>query len=49
MATTYKINIEQSVLDDLSNRLSLTRCTDELKNVGWELGTDENFLQEICS
>jgi len=49
MATPYKIHIEQSILDDLSKRLSLTRWTDELKNTGWELGTDKEWLQQLCA
>ena len=49
MANSYKIHIEQTILDDLSKRLSLTRWPDELKNTGWELGTDKKWLQELCS
>jgi len=49
MANPYKIHIEQTILDDLSRRLSLTRWPDELKISGWELGTDKKWLQELCS
>jgi pimeloyl-ACP methyl ester carboxylesterase len=48
MKHPFNINIEQSVLDDLKNRLANTRWTDEVENTKWEHGTNKNYLQELC-
>ena len=49
MHAPYNIYIDQSILDDLSHRLSATRWTDKLKNTGWDLGTDMEYLQPLCA
>lgn len=46
-ATPFSINIEESVLEDLRNRLSRTRWTDEITDAGWEYGTNLAYLKEL--
>ena len=43
------INIDQSILDDLKNRISKTRWTDEIENSKWEYGTNKKYLKELCN
>ena len=40
----FKINIDDSVLEDLRARLDRTRFPDQLKGVGWDYGTDLAYL-----
>ena len=49
MKTPFTINIGQSLLDDLSKRLSATRWTGELRKTDWELGTNKEYLMELCT
>jgi pimeloyl-ACP methyl ester carboxylesterase len=49
MKKSFKINIEQSILDDLKKRLSNTRWTDEIENSKWEYGTNKSYLKELCN
>jgi pimeloyl-ACP methyl ester carboxylesterase len=44
----FLINFDQSILDDLKNRISNTRWTDEIGNAKWEYGTDKKYLKELC-
>lgn len=48
MKKPFKINIKQSVIDDLKKRLSNTRWTDEIENVKWDYGTNKAYLKELC-
>ena len=48
-AQEFHINVPQSVLDDLNERLANTRWPDQIDNDNWELGTNMNYLQELCS
>jgi len=48
MKKPFKINIEQSILDDLKNRIADTRWTDEIQNSKWEYGTNRSWLKELC-
>ena len=41
MKKHFKINIKQSVLDDLKTRIANTRWTDEIENLKWEYGTNK--------
>lgn len=41
----FKINISESVLKDLQNRLKQTRWTDEPNNADWNYGTSPNYLR----
>src|SRR5450755_3389259 len=49
MKERFKINIQQSILDDLRNRISNTRWTDEIGNSKWEYGTNKTYLKELCN
>jgi pimeloyl-ACP methyl ester carboxylesterase len=48
MKKSFKININQTVIDDLKNRLTNTRWTDEIENSKWEYGTNKTYLKELC-
>ncbi|HEY8917937.1 MAG TPA: epoxide hydrolase, partial [Chitinophaga sp.] len=45
----FKINVPQTVLDDLQNRLRQTRWPDAPENIGWKYGTDPVFLQSLVA
>ncbi|MAV35605.1 MAG: hypothetical protein CMJ59_09110 [Planctomycetaceae bacterium] len=43
----FQIAIDDSVLDDLRLRLERTRFPDQLEGVGWDYGTDVEYLKEL--
>ncbi len=43
----FKINVPDSVLRDLKERLARTRFPDQLQNVGWDYGTDPAYLKPL--
>lgn len=43
----FTINIPQTVLDDLHERLADTRWTDAVVGVDWDYGTDVNYMREL--
>lgn len=43
----FKINVPDSVLRDLKERLARTRFPDQLTNVGWDYGTDPAYLKPL--
>jgi pimeloyl-ACP methyl ester carboxylesterase len=45
--TPYSIDIPQSALDDLKERLGRTRWPDELPGVGWDLGVPLDYLKDL--
>jgi pimeloyl-ACP methyl ester carboxylesterase len=45
----FKITVEQSVLDDLKNRLKQTRWPDADENAGWTQGTNKAYLQQLVN
>ena len=45
--TPFKIEVAQTVLDDLKARLKQTRWTDEPKDAGWNYGTNPTYLHEL--
>lgn len=45
----FKIDVPQTVLDDLQNRLRQTRWPDAPENIGWKYGTDPEFLQKLVA
>jgi len=45
--TAFKIEVDQLILDDLSNRLKQTRWTDEPADAGWNYGTNPVYLREL--
>jgi epoxide hydrolase len=44
----FEINIPQSVLDDLGERLTQTRWTDEVEGSGWDYGINLGYLKEVA-
>ena len=48
MKTAFKINIDQSILNDLQSRIADTRWTDEPENAGWEFGANKTYLKALC-
>jgi pimeloyl-ACP methyl ester carboxylesterase len=46
-ATQFHIDIPESSLTDLRNRLKRTRWPDELYNSGWEYGTNLVYLKDL--
>jgi len=43
----FTIDIPQTTLDDLRERLHRTRWTDEVESAGWDYGTNQTYLQEL--
>jgi microsomal epoxide hydrolase len=44
----FEIEVPQTKLDDLRDRLDKTRWTDEVNDAGWDYGTNLGYLQELC-
>jgi microsomal epoxide hydrolase len=44
----YAINVPQSVLDDLKQRLANTRWPNSLPGVGWDYGADPGYIRQLC-
>ena len=44
----FEIAISDEVLDDLRQRLSLTRWPDEMPGTGWEYGSNLDYIKELC-
>jgi pimeloyl-ACP methyl ester carboxylesterase len=49
MKQPFNIQVSQSILDDLKNRLAQTRWTNEIEQAGWQYGTDLHYLQALCA
>ncbi|MGF6928828.1 pimeloyl-ACP methyl ester carboxylesterase [Chitinophaga sp. W2I13] len=45
----FKIDVQQTVLDDLQTRLRQTRWPDAPENIGWKYGTDPEFLKSLVA
>lgn len=45
----FRINIVQSTLDDLRERLAHTRWPDEVQEAGWEYGTNLDYLKGLVA
>lgn len=45
----FKIDVPDTVLTDLQNRLKNTRWTDEPKDAGWNYGTNPVYLRELVT
>jgi pimeloyl-ACP methyl ester carboxylesterase len=43
----FPIAVPQAALDDLKQRLSLTRFPDAIVGVGWDYGTNADYLREL--
>ena len=48
-ARPFKIEVSQSILDDLQARLKQTRWTDEPKDAGWNYGMNPKYLRELVA
>lgn len=47
-AEPFKIKVDQSVLDDLQERLADTRWTDEVEGSGWDYGISLEYMKELA-
>lgn len=45
----FKIEVAQSVLDDLQQRLANTRWPDEIEEAGWDYGTNRAYLKQLSA
>ena len=43
----FAINLAQSILDDVGERLARTRWPDEVEGAGWDYGTNVAYLKEL--
>jgi len=43
----FVVNVPQSTLDDLRDRLARTRWPDEIEGAGWDYGTNLAYLKEL--
>ncbi|OAI40981.1 multidrug MFS transporter [bacterium SCGC AG-212-C10] len=46
--TPFRIDVPQSVLDDLKERLGRTRWAEPIPGVGWDYGADAAYIKELC-
>jgi len=44
----FRVEVPDSVLDDLRDRLVRTRWPDQIPGSGWDYGTDLTYLQDLC-
>ncbi len=44
----FRIDVPQSVLDDLQRRLENTRWPDQLDGAGWDYGANVEYVRELC-
>ncbi|MGJ8716435.1 MAG: epoxide hydrolase N-terminal domain-containing protein [Maribacter stanieri] len=49
MIEKFKINIPQSELDDLNDRIKKVRWPDEIKNSDWKYGTSLSYIKELAN
>src|SRR5512147_565854 len=47
-AEPFTIKVDQSVLDDLQERLADTRWTDEVEGSGWDYGLSLEYMKELA-
>jgi len=48
MRLPFKINIENTILDDMKARIVNTRWTYEIENSKWEYGMNKTYLKKLC-
>ncbi|HTE29771.1 MAG TPA: epoxide hydrolase [Chryseolinea sp.] len=48
MKKAFKINVDQSILDDLQRRIAGTRWINDIDNAEWEYGANEAYLKALC-
>jgi len=44
----FRVDVPESALDDLRDRLARTRWPDQIPGSGWSYGTDLAYLQSVC-
>ncbi|HXA32172.1 MAG TPA: epoxide hydrolase [Acidimicrobiales bacterium] len=44
---TFRVDVDDSVLQDLDDRLGRTRFPDQIEGTGWEYGIPVDYLQEL--
>ena len=47
MIERFEIRVDDSVLDDLRNRLASTRLPDQIEGTGWEYGIPVDYLRDL--
>jgi pimeloyl-ACP methyl ester carboxylesterase len=47
--TPFTINVAQDVLEDLQLRLKNTRWSYQIEGIGWDAGTDLNYLKQLVA
>jgi pimeloyl-ACP methyl ester carboxylesterase len=45
----FEIDVPESVLDDLRERIARTRWSSQPPGIGWEYGADFDYLRELCA
>jgi len=45
----FQIDVPEDALDDLRRRIRATRWPDQISGIGWEQGTDLNYLKDLLS
>jgi epoxide hydrolase len=45
----FRIDVQQSVLDDLEDRLARIRFPAGMPGAGWDYGTSPAYLEELCA
>jgi pimeloyl-ACP methyl ester carboxylesterase len=45
----FTIEVDEGILDDLRRRIHQTRWPDQLPGVGWEQGTEREYLRELLA
>jgi pimeloyl-ACP methyl ester carboxylesterase len=43
----FKVNVPQPVLEDLRTRIAQTRWPDQVKDAGWDYGTELSYLKDL--
>jgi pimeloyl-ACP methyl ester carboxylesterase len=44
---SFRVNISNTILDDLHTRIAQTRWPDQVQDAGWEYGTEFSYLREL--
>jgi microsomal epoxide hydrolase len=45
----FKVEVSETVLSDLKERLARTRLPDQLPGAGWDYGAELSFVDELCA
>ena len=48
MVEPFRIAVSEEVIDDLHRRLDATRWPQTLEGVGWDYGSDTDYIAELC-